>query len=54
MLSFTPSRFGFPRPFFWDEGFHTMLGCRWNSDICLESLANWLDTIDEDGWIPRE
>lgn len=46
MTSFTPSRYGFPRPFLWDEGFHLMLGCRWNIDICLKSLESWLDTMN--------
>jgi hypothetical protein len=35
MLSHTPSRLGFPRPFLWDEGFHNMISCRINPEICF-------------------
>ncbi|CAD8045852.1 unnamed protein product [Paramecium primaurelia] len=54
MLSHTPSRFGFPRPFLWDEGFHNMIACKMNPDICLQSLEDWINTMSIDGWIPRE
>jgi len=54
MLTHTPSRKGFPRPFLWDEGFHNMIACRMNPDICLQSLEDWVNTMSEDGWIPRE
>ena len=30
MLTTTPSREGFPRPFLWDDGFHNMVNCKWN------------------------
>eukprot|EP01016_Furgasonia_blochmanni_P038008 TRINITY_DN4545_c0_g1_i1.p1 TRINITY_DN4545_c0_g1~~TRINITY_DN4545_c0_g1_i1.p1 ORF type:complete len:689 (-),score=121.57 TRINITY_DN4545_c0_g1_i1:111-2177(-) len=54
LLSFTPSRFGFPRGFLWDEGFHLLIACKWNKKLCLEIMKNWLNTMNDDGWIPRE
>jgi mannosyl-oligosaccharide glucosidase len=54
MLSGTPSRLSFPRPFLWDEGFHNMLFCKWNYLICVESLRGWLNTSFPNGWIARE
>ena len=50
----TPSRKGFPRPFLWDDGFHNLLGCQWNNQICFQTLSDWFDSMADDGWIPRE
>ena len=54
LLTASPSRVGFPRGFLWDEGFHQTVICSWNSTLCIEMIKGWLDTIQEDGWIPRE
>jgi mannosyl-oligosaccharide glucosidase len=54
MLTMTPSREGFPRPFLWDDGFHNMVACKWNPNLCLQTLSDWMSTMTEDGWIPRE
>lgn len=29
-------------------------GSRWDRGISLEIIANWLDLVNMDGWIPRE
>lgn len=49
----TPSKSGFPRGFLWDEGFHGLIYCTWNTDICIDILQHWMGT-QVDGWIPRE
>lgn len=54
LFTCTPSRITFPRGFLWDEGFHLQLVCRWSQDLCIEILKSWVDTQDEQGWIPRE
>lgn len=54
MFGHTPSRLGFPRPFMWDEGFHNMLTCQMDKLLCLQSLEDWINTVSQDGWIPRE
>ena len=54
LLTATPSRNYFARGFLWDEGFHNLVICKWSVDLCLISITNWLDTMDDRGWIPRE
>jgi len=55
MFSHIPSRFRFPRPFLWDEGFHNLITAYYDKDIALLSLKTWFGTINMDGgWIPRE
>lgn len=54
LLSFVPSRSFFPRGFLWDEGFHLLPVLEWEFDLAILVLRNWLDLMDEDGWIARE
>lgn len=54
LLSFVPSRVSFPRGFLWDEGFHLLIACNWDIDICIDVFSSWMGTMDENGWIPRE
>jgi mannosyl-oligosaccharide glucosidase len=54
LLTATPSRSFFPRGFYWDEGFHLLHIGEWDNDLSLEILKNWIDLIDDDGWVARE
>ncbi|KAF9514510.1 glycoside hydrolase family 63 protein [Hydnum rufescens UP504] len=54
LLTATPSRSFFPRGFYWDEGFHLLIVGAWDNDLSLEILKEWIDLIDEDGWVGRE
>ncbi|GJE97097.1 glycoside hydrolase family 63 protein [Phanerochaete sordida] len=54
LLTATPSRSFFPRGFYWDEGFHLLHIGEWDNDLSLQILKNWVDLIDEDGWVARE
>jgi len=54
LFTATPSRVGFPRGFLWDEGFHQSLICEWNTTLCITMMRTWFDSIQGNGWIPRE
>ncbi|EGN96016.1 glycoside hydrolase family 63 protein [Serpula lacrymans var. lacrymans S7.3] len=54
LLTATPSRSFFPRGFYWDEGFHLLHIGQWDNDLSLEMLMDWINLIDNDGWVARE
>lgn len=54
MFTLTPCRRGFARSFLWDDGFHNMILAQYDPEKSLEILINWFETVEDDGWIPRE
>ena len=54
LLTATPCRSYFARGFLWDEGFHQLIISKWDLELSLEMVNTWLDTMDNQGWIPRE
>ncbi|KAJ7098151.1 glycoside hydrolase [Mycena belliarum] len=54
LLTATPSRSFFPRGFYWDEGFHLLHIGEWDNDFSLAILKDWIELIDDDGWVARE
>ncbi|KAL0085821.1 glycoside hydrolase [Phycomyces blakesleeanus] len=54
LFTATPSRPFFPRGFYWDEGFHELLIGKWDNDLSLDIIKNWVSLIDENGWVARE
>ena len=37
-----------------DEGFHLLHIGAWDNALSLEILKDWVNLIDEDGWVGRE
>ena len=54
LFTATPCRSYFARGFLWDEGFHQLIISKWDLELSLDMVNTWLDTMDNQGWIPRE
>ena len=54
LFTATPCRSYFARGFLWDEGFHQIIISKWDLELSLEMVNSWFDTMDNQGWIPRE
>lgn len=39
---------------YWDEGFHLLPICDYDSDLALEIIKSWVLLIDDSGWIAKE
>ena len=37
-----------------DEGFHLLHIGAWDNALSLEILKDWVNLVDEDGWVGRE
>lgn len=55
LLTFIPSKSGFPRGFYWDEAFHQMVNLYWNKELFESITRYWYNLQNETtGWIARE
>eukprot|EP01156_Anaeramoeba_ignava_P006003 Anaeramoba_ignava/a347498_44.p1 GENE.a347498_44~~a347498_44.p1 ORF type:complete len:708 (-),score=205.83 a347498_44:24-1832(-) len=55
LYSCIPNKFYFPRPFFWDEGFHDKIVWRWEPKLFENIMTSWFNLQNETtGWIARE
>ena len=54
LFTASPCRSYFARGFLWDEGFHQLIISKWDIELSLDMVNTWIDTMDKEGWIPRE
>ena len=54
MSLFTTDALHLPNLVSRDEGFHLLHIGQWDNDLSLEILKDWIDLIDENGWVARE